>query len=169
MTAVGRTAASGGSTAAGAGARMQVIYDYPGGGTRFPYLVLHAGDGTYYKVRLQGRFLFVSQGTGVVERARGEIDIPYVGAGRKPIGDFVYASPAEAQAALERFRTAPSRPWPWSWRGRNPSSAQGASGRPARMHSRPIGHPAHRYDQADDPGRRPEPRGPRCRGTTARD
>lgn len=108
MTAVGRTAASGGSTAAGAGARMKVIYDFPGGGTRFPYLVLHADDGTYYKVRCQGRFLFVSQGTGVVARARGEIDIPYVGVARKPIGDFVYTSPAEAQAALARFRTAPS-------------------------------------------------------------
>jgi hypothetical protein len=87
---------------------MKVIYDYPGGGTRFPYLVLQAGDGTYYKARRQGRFLFVSQGTGVVERERGEIDIPYIGAARKPIGDFVYASSAEAQTALDRFRTAPS-------------------------------------------------------------
>jgi hypothetical protein len=89
-------------------ASMKVIYEYPGGGTRYPYLVLQEGDGNYFKVRLQDRYLFVSQGTGVVERNQGEIDIPYVGAGRTPIGDFVYASPIEAQMALERFRTAPS-------------------------------------------------------------
>lgn len=86
---------------------MDVLYEFPGDGTRFPYLVLQAGDGTYYKVRRQGRFLFVSQGTAVVERAPGELDIPYVGAGRKPIGDFVYDSPGEAHAALGRFRAAP--------------------------------------------------------------
>ena len=87
---------------------MQVIYAYPGGGARFPYLVLEDADGTYYKVRLQGRFLFVSHGTGVVERQPGEVDLSDVDAGRRPIGDFVYASQAEAQAALERVRSAPS-------------------------------------------------------------
>jgi hypothetical protein len=45
----------------------------------------------------------------VTERTGGEVDIPYVGADRVPIGDLVYASEAEAQAALDRFRRAPSK------------------------------------------------------------
>jgi hypothetical protein len=98
-----------GGAALGVGVRMRVIYEYPGGGPRFPYLVLQDVDGTYYKVRRQGRFLFVSQGSVVTERTGGEVDIPYVGADRVPIGDLVYASEAEAQAALDRFRRAPSK------------------------------------------------------------
>lgn len=86
---------------------MRVMYAYPGGGSRFPYLILQDAAGPYYKVRIQGRFLFVSQGTGLVERQPGEVDIPHVGASRTPVGDFVYASATEAQAALVRVRSAP--------------------------------------------------------------
>lgn len=89
------------------GALMRVMYAYPGGGSRFPYLILQDADGPYYKVRIQNRFLFVSQGTDLIERQPGEVDIPHVGANRTPVGDFVYASATEALAALARVRSAP--------------------------------------------------------------
>lgn len=88
---------------------MKLVYEYPGVGRRFPYLMFEEGDGTarYYKVLLRNRFLFVSRGAQLIEREQGELDIPFVAAGRKPIGDFVYDSPDDARAAFERFRASP--------------------------------------------------------------
>jgi hypothetical protein len=86
---------------------MKLVYEYPGVGRRFPYLVLEEGAGSYYKVLLRNRFLFVSHGTKLIEREHGELDIPFVAAGRTPIGDFVYDSPDDARAAFERFRASP--------------------------------------------------------------
>jgi hypothetical protein len=86
---------------------MKLVYEYPGVGRRFPYLVLEEGAESYYKVLLRNRFLFVSHGTKLIEREQGEIDIPFVAAGRTPIGDFVYDSLDDARAAFERFRASP--------------------------------------------------------------
>lgn len=86
---------------------MKLVYEHAGKAPRFPYLILQAASGHYYKVLLRHRFLFVSEGTGVLDRGRGQPDIPHVGAGRRPIGDFVYATPQEARAAFERFRARP--------------------------------------------------------------
>ena len=86
---------------------MKLIYEYPGSKSRFPYLVFQAGPGSYYKVLLRHRFLFVSLGTEVLDRGGGELDIPHIGAGRRPVGDFVYATAAEAGVVFERFRATP--------------------------------------------------------------
>lgn len=86
---------------------MKLAYEYPGIGRRLPFLVLEEGTDSYYKVLLRNRFLFVSHGTRLMEREQGELDIPFVAAGRTPIGDFVYSSPDEARAAFERFRASP--------------------------------------------------------------
>jgi hypothetical protein len=86
---------------------MKLIYEYPGASPRFPYLVFHEEGGSYYKVRIQGRFLYVSRGATVIDRGGGEVDIPHVGAQRRPIGDFVYDTPAQAEEAFARFRAAP--------------------------------------------------------------
>ena len=86
---------------------MELVYDYPGQRPRFPYLVIQDGAASFYKVLLRNRFLYVSHGEKVIDRGGGELDIPFVGAARKPIGDFVYESPAAARAAYERFRAAP--------------------------------------------------------------
>jgi hypothetical protein len=82
-----------------------VIYEHEAVNPRFPYLVIQASERSYYKVLRRDRFLFVSHGSGVLDRGQGELDVPYVGAGRKPIGDFVYGSADEARAAFARFRT----------------------------------------------------------------
>jgi hypothetical protein len=87
--------------------RMKLMYEYPGVPPRIPYLVFHDGNESYYKVRIQGRFLYVSRGATVIDRGKGEVDIPHVGATRTPIGDFVYDTPAQAEAAFARFRAAP--------------------------------------------------------------
>jgi hypothetical protein len=86
---------------------MKLVYEYPGVGRHFPYLVFEEGAESFYKVLLRNRFLFVSHGTKLMEREQGELDIPFVASGRTPIGDFVYDSPDEARAAFERFRAAP--------------------------------------------------------------
>jgi hypothetical protein len=99
---------------------VKVIFGYPGVPPRFPYLVLDAGQGCYYKVLLRGRFVFVSRGTTLVNRGPGELDIPHVGAGRAPIGDFVYAAPEEARAVFERFRHAPEETLATVLAGRKP-------------------------------------------------
>lgn len=86
---------------------MKLHYEYPGMRPRFPYLLFQESAGSYYKVLLRERFLFVSHGSKVIERDRGELDIPFVGAERRPIGDFVYEHAEEARAAFERFRDSP--------------------------------------------------------------
>ena len=86
---------------------MKLVYEYPGVGRRFPYLVFEEGAERYYKVLLRNRFLFVSHGAKLIEREHGELDIPFVAAGRTPIGDFVYDSPDDARAAFERIRASP--------------------------------------------------------------
>lgn len=85
---------------------MDLVFEYAGTARRFPYLLYQEGAERYYKVMLRNRFLYVSHGTRLIDRA-GELDIPHVGADRKPIGDFVFDSPAAARAAFERFRAAP--------------------------------------------------------------
>jgi hypothetical protein len=87
---------------------MELIYEYPGVEPRFPYFVVRAGLGSYYKILLRNRFLFVSIGREVLDRGGGKLDIPHVGAERRPVGDFVYATPAEARAGFDRFRAAPN-------------------------------------------------------------
>lgn len=87
---------------------MKLLYEYPGKRPRFPYLLFQEGAENYYKVLLRDHFLFVSHGTKAIDRDREELDIPFVGAERKPIGDFVYDSPEEARAAFERFRASPA-------------------------------------------------------------
>lgn len=86
----------------------EVIYEYAGAKPRFPYLLLRAGADCYYKVLVRGSFLFLTRGRKVIDRGQGELDIPHAGAEWKPVGDFLYASPAEAQAAFARFRASPS-------------------------------------------------------------
>jgi hypothetical protein len=56
----------------------------------------------------------------LVNRGPGELDIPHVGAGRAPIGDFVYAAPEEARAVFERFRHAPEETLATVLAGRKP-------------------------------------------------
>lgn len=99
---------------------MKLMYEYPGVPPRFPYLVFHEGGESYYKVRVQGRFLYVSQGAAVIDRGKGELDIPHVGAQRRPIGDFVYDTPAQAKAAFARFRGAPREALALVLAGRKP-------------------------------------------------
>jgi hypothetical protein len=86
---------------------IQVIYEYPGAKPRFPYLLLQAGPASFYKVLLRGSFLFIGHGRKLIDRGQGELDIPHAGAQWRPIGDFVYAHPSEAQAAFARFRASP--------------------------------------------------------------
>ena len=99
---------------------MTLIYEHPGVRSHFPYLVLQEGAESYYKVLLCDRFLFVSHGARVIDRDRGELDIPHVGAKRKPIGDFVYATPAEARVAFERFHASPREALSLVLAGRKP-------------------------------------------------
>jgi hypothetical protein len=87
--------------------KLMLMYEYPGVPPRFPYLVFHEGAESYYKVRIQGRFLSVSHGATVIDRGKGEVGIPHVGAQRRPVGDFVYDTPAQVEAAFARFRAAP--------------------------------------------------------------
>lgn len=91
-----------------ASTEIQVIYEYPGAKPRFPYLLLQAGPASYYKVLLRGSFLFIGHGRKLVDRGQGELDIPHAGAQWRPIGDFIYAHPSEAQAAFARFRASPA-------------------------------------------------------------
>jgi hypothetical protein len=86
---------------------MKLVYEYPGVGRRFPYLLFEEGTGSFYKVLLRNRFLYVSHGARLMEREHGELDIPFVASKRMPIGDFVYDSPDESRAAFERVRASP--------------------------------------------------------------
>ena len=102
---------------------MKLLYEHPGSSPDFPYLLLQNGAGNYYKVLLRNRFLFVSHGATVIERDQGELDIPFVGAGRTPIGDFVYDNLLEASAAFEIFRTSPGGALSLVLAGQKPSGA----------------------------------------------
>lgn len=86
----------------------KIIYEHEAVKPRYPYLVIQVGERSYYKVLRRDRFLFVSHGSGVLDRGQGELDVPAVGVGRKPIGDFVYGTSDEARAAFARFRTGPA-------------------------------------------------------------
>lgn len=86
----------------------EVIYEYAAEKPRYPYLLLRSSADYYYKVLVRGSFLFITRGSKVIDRGRGELDIPHAGAEWKPVGDFLYASPSEAQAAFARFRASPS-------------------------------------------------------------
>ena len=95
------------TTSAAVGPSLELVYAYPGIPPRFPYLLMREGTTRWYKVLLRNRYLFISTGDGVLDRGDGELDIPHVGAHRQPAGDFVYDSPALAQAAFDRFRQFP--------------------------------------------------------------
>jgi hypothetical protein len=86
----------------------RLIYEHEAIKPRYPYLVIQAGEHSYYKVLLRDRFLFVSHGSGVLDRGQGEWDVPFVGVGRTPVGDFVYGSSDEAKSVFARFRSAPA-------------------------------------------------------------
>lgn len=99
---------------------MQVVYEHPGTETQFPYLLIQDDAGTFYKVLLRNRFLFVSTGSGTIDRDHGELDIPFVGAERRPVGDFVYDNAAMARSAFERFRDSPGEMVNVALAGRKP-------------------------------------------------
>ena len=87
---------------------MKIIYERTPLEPGIPRLVIQDGDRAFYKITLRDRVLVVNHGTGVLDRGGGELDVPFVGAGRRPIGDFVYDSRDEARAAFARFRTDPT-------------------------------------------------------------